>query len=574
MFAGMFIREKRTPNSDKVAIQLVDSIRSGTKVKQKIIRHFGFALNDDEKTALRKIASNYKASMLAKNAPALFEKGDLLNKVIEHGQKSIHHTKAIPVNLCDIREEKRIHVGIHQSYGRVYDDIGFTKTLKTPSRKKTSVRLMRDIVMARIANPMSKRSSAIMLEQEYGVKANLGSVYNMMDLIDETVIEKIKTLSYQYSKSLLDEKVNIVFYDCTTLYFESFIEDDLKQNGYSKDGKFNQSQVLLAVMVTQAGLPVGYELYEGSKFEGHTLDKALERLHQQYKIDKLIFVADAALLSAENIQSFKDKNQPFIVGARIKNMSNAWTEKILDIKEYKPLYPKNENDKNNEDADESTFIDINNTQEGTRLIVTHSPKRAAKDRHDREKSIESLTKRIAKSKDPKSLLNNFGYKKFIKIEGDATITTDTEKIKEAQKWDGLHGIITNMDEESTQSLLAHYKGLWQVEETFRISKHDLRMRPIFHWTEKRIKAHIAICFMALMCVRVLEYKVRLQYKKLSPEVLRYELEKLQVSILIDQSTQKQYVLPSKASQHARKILQLLGHRWGETPYHIPTKAQK
>ena len=335
MFAPMFIREKRTPNSDKVAVQLVDSIRTGSKVKQKIIRHFGFALNEDEKTALRKIASNYKASLLDKNAPALFEKGDLLNKVIEHGQKSIHHTKAIPVNLCDIREEKRIHVGIHQSYGRVYDDIGFTKTLKTPSRKKTSVRLMRDIVMARIANPMSKRSSALMLEQEYGVTANLGSVYNMMDLIDETVIEKIKALSYQYSKSLLDEKVNIVFYDCTTPYFESFVEDDLKQNGYSKDGKFNQSQILLAVMVTQAGLPVGYELYEGSKFEGYTLDDALKRLHEQYKIDKLIFVADAALLSTENIQSFKDKNQPFIVGARIKNMNHAWTEKILDLKDYK-----------------------------------------------------------------------------------------------------------------------------------------------------------------------------------------------------------------------------------------------
>lgn len=559
----MFIRKKRTPNSTKTAIQLVDNLRQGKKVKQKIIRHFGYAMNEEEVTGLMKIAHAYQESLLSVKMPTVFERGDLHNTVVEQGDKALNQIKPLHVNLRDIKEIKRLHVGIHQSYGRIFDSIGFHKIVKTPSRKKTSVRLMRDIVMARIINPMSKRGSVMMLEEEYGIRANLNSVYNMMDLVDNSAIDKIKQLSYQYSKNLLDEKINIVFYDCTTLYFESFTEDELKENGYSKDGKFNQSQVLLAVMVTQYGLPIGYELYEGSKFEGHTLDKALERLHQQYKIDKLIFVADAALLSTDNIQSFKEKKQPFIVGARIKNVNKELTAKILGKETYLPLYGEQTPD------DDRTFINIVN-EDGTRLIVTHSNKRAKKDKHDREKAIESLSKRIAKSTDPKSLINNFGYKKFIRIEGNATIGTDLEKIKEAERWDGLHGIMTNIQDESATMLLAHYKGLWQVEETFRISKHDLRMRPIFHWTPKRIKAHIALCFMALMCVRVLEHRVRLQYKKLSPEVIRYELDTLQVSILLDQSTRKKYALPSQASQHARKILQLTGCKWNDTPYLLKT----
>lgn len=563
----MFIRIKKTPNSPKTAVQLVESIREGKMIKQKLVRHFGYALNEPEIEALKKIAFHYKTELEEKSLPSLFSKQDLPAVLEKAAQKSEEDTSPLPVNLRDIREHKRVCVGIHQCYGRLFDQIGFGATIKNPLRRKASVQLLRNIVMARIAKPVSKRSSTQMLEQEYGVSIDLNAVYRMMDYVDDQAIAKTKQFSYNYTKTLLDEKVNIIFYDCTTLYFESFTEDELKQNGYSKDGKFNQSQVLLALMVTQAGLPIGYELYEGSKFEGHTLDNALTQLHGQYKIDKLIFVADAALLSNENIARFQQSKQPFMVGARLKNVSKALTEKILDKTVYKELYDKDQQ----LTTEQTTFLDIKTEEHpNLRLIVTYSPKRAAKDKHDREKAIESLKKRIAKSKNPASLLNNFGYKKFVKIEGKATLVTDEAKIADAQKWDGLHGVITNIEQvdQTPQTLLQHYKGLWQVEETFRISKHDLRMRPVFHWTQKRIKAHIAICFMALMCIRVMEYKVRLQYKKLSPAAIRNELLRLQTSILKDHKTKKQYALPSAASQHTKKIYQVLGLKWNDTPFQI------
>lgn len=560
---AMYIRIKRTPNSPKMAIQLVESVREGKAIRQRLVRHFGYALNEEEAEGLKKLALLYKTDLENKSLPKLFARDSLISQVEAQSQKALQDDSPLPVNLRDIKEERRICVGIHQCFGRLFDQIGYGTVIKNPLRRKASVQALRNMVMARIVKPASKRSSSQMLEQGYGVETDLNTIYRMMDYLDDTAIQRTKDLTYKYTKKLLDEKVNIIFYDCTTLYFESFVEDDLKQYGYSKDGKFNQSQVLLAVMVTQYGMPVGYQLYPGSKFEGHTLDDALGQLHQQYKIANIIFVADAALLSTENITRFAEKKQPFIVGARIKNLNQELTQKVLDKESYQPLY-----DNTDEDADETTFIDIPMEDAGLRLIVTYSPKRAAKDKHDRQKAVDSLQKRLANSDNPASLISNFGYKKYVQVDSKAKVQLDELKIAQAEKWDGLHGVLTNIpkSESSAKAVLHHYKGLWQVEETFRISKHDLRFRPIFHWTENRINAHVAICFMALACIRAMEHIVRLQYKKMSPAAIRNELMHLQTSILKDTRTGISYALPSRATQPAKKIYQIMGLKWNDTPY--------
>jgi transposase len=387
----------------------------------------------------------------------------------------------------------------------------------------------------------------------------------MMDLLDDTSIETMQRICYEHTFGLVGGQVDVIFYDCTTLYFESFTEDELKANGYSKDGKFNQAQVLLALLVTTEGLPVGYELYPGSTFEGNTLEEALKKLRLKYKIEKVVFVADAAMLSEKNIAFLHAQGQPFMVGARIRNLSKAITAKILEKNRYGSLSTEAQTE------DGLTYQDIE--MQGVpalRLIVTHSPLRAAKDQHDREKAIEQVTNRLKRSKNIKSLMSNYGYKKFVKVKGESTIALNEEKIKAEAQWDGLHGIITNMKEAAVGDVLKQYKGLWQIEETFRISKHDLRMRPIFHWTPRRIKAHIALCYMALVCVRTLEYKVHHQYRKMSPEAIRRSLDQLEASILKDVTTHKQYLLPAQATQDAKKIYQILGLKWHETPFLIPS----
>ena len=118
-------------------------------------------------------------------------------------------------------------------------------------------------------------------------------------------------------------------------------------------------------------------------------------------------------------------------------------------------------------------------------------------------------------------------------------------------------IITNNSELTDEEIISQYANLWQVEESFRITKHDLKIRPIYHWKPSRVKAHLAISFMAYTLVRYLEYRVRLQYKKLSPEKIRQILLGVQTSILYDTATDKKFAMPSKVSDDAKKIYKLM-----------------
>ncbi len=557
----MFVRRKTSKNSPKIAIQLVENIRVGNKVKQKIVRHFGTALDEKEAKVLIQLAEVYKAQLQEQSAQLqLFEKStfDTIEKLTESASKQ--QPERLDVNLKNIVEEKRITTGIHQVFGKIFDKVGFNDVLKRPSNKKSSVRLLKNVVIGRIAEPSSKRSTARMLSEEYGINTQLTSIYRMMDFIDDEVIEKIQQKTYSYTRQLRGEELDVVFYDCTSLYFESFKQEGLMQNGYSKDGKFNQAQIILSILVTKQGLPVGYQVYSGNTFEGNTLEDAVELIKKKYKIGEVIFVADSGLISHKNTQELHQNNVSFIMGARIKNQDKEITEQILDELNYKLI-----NNKQYENGLKYKQIPLN---EYLTMTVTYSPKRAEKDKYDRETAIEKLKKKLNKSKNPKGLLSNFGYKKFIKIQGEADLEIDEEKLKEAEKWDGLKGIVSNTKNLTPLQQITHYAGLWQVEETFRISKHDVKMRPIYHWTDRRIKAHIAICFMALSCMRFAEYEVAARYKKISPAEIRRQLKQVQTSILKDKSTGKLYALPSKIQEDAYKILRLYDIKHITTPYEI------
>ena len=124
-------------------------------------------------------------------------------------------------------------------------------------------------------------------------------------------------------------KIDLIFFDATTLYFESFTEDELKQNGFSKDHKFGQPQVLLALMVTEQGIPIGYEVFPGSTYEGHTLIPMLESIKERYNLGKVVFVADSGLLNAANLQAMEDSGFKYIVGVRLRKMKPAFRNESL-----------------------------------------------------------------------------------------------------------------------------------------------------------------------------------------------------------------------------------------------------
>jgi transposase len=531
------------------------------KVHQKKLRHIATVL-PNEVESFKAMAEHIKAEMEHERLPKLFPPQTLAEMVISSRNASLKDDTPLPVNLRKMREEKRIVTGIHDIYGDLYDSIGFSRIFTSCPVSRP---VMKDIVMARLAKPCSKRSSCEMLERDFGISIPLEKIYRMMDTLTDERINEVQEICWAHTIELFSEEIKVMFYDCTTLYFESFTEDELRQFGYSKDHKFNQGQVVLALMVTNEGLPVGYDVFAGNMNEGKTFKYAIERIKTRYHVQKVVVVADSGLLSKENIALLEQENLEYILGARLKSLSVAWQNKILDNTDYKKI-TKNKD-----------LLRITNYtySEKRRLIVTHSVKRAEKDRNDREKAVEKLYQKLKESKKPQSLISNFGYKKYILLKGDTQVEVDKEKMEREALWDGLHGVFTNIKEKDMkiEEVLEQYHGLWQVEDSFRISKHDLRMRPVFHWSSHRIRAHIAICYVAFALIRFLQYKIKQQTKEnFSAERISEELYRIQESILRDTRNNNRYVLPSKPSDDALKIYEAMNKTRNVVPFKLTTEV--
>lgn len=558
----MFVRTKKSLETNNTAIQIVENLRVDGTTKQRVIRHIGTASTDKDISRLKQIAETVKNELESKS---LYQ-----SKINISGQygRSIGKTKPVSdketVHIVRLEETNRTILGIHDVYGYIYDLLEFTNPFSRPARRELSAKILREIVLCRIAYPSSKRGAVEKLNDAFGVSLNLDRVYQMMDKIDDVFCNRIQERALAATLRLIGAKLKILFYDATTLYFESFTEDGLKQNGYSKDMKFNQPQILLALFVTTDGLPVGYELFPGATYEGHTLRPVLEKLKKRYQIDEMIFVADRGMLSNDNLRYLEENNIPYIVGARLRSLSEnrqkeilAWGAEVKKIEQEKGQN-KEEDLETIDKTESSSYTNSIEINASKRIILSYQKKHAEKDRHDREKSILKLQQKLAKSSNPKNVISNYGYQKYLLIDGEATLRINEEKLNNEMNWDGLSGVYTNQTKLNDTEILSHYRSLWQIEESFRINKHDLSIRPIYHWTPRRVTAHIAISFMAFACVRHLEYRVKMQYKKLSPEVIRQELLKVQAEIIKDNATGKRYLLPSKISQEAKQLYRIIG----------------
>jgi transposase len=561
----MFVRIKTTPNSPRKSIQIVESRRVDGKIKQRIVRHVGIAMNEDELRRLEELAEHIKSKMEHEIQPALFSPETMAEMAIDARRHSKEDDTPLPVDIKKLREQQRVSIGVHDVCGELYNELGFDTLFSV--RKQASRKNLHHITMARVANPSSKKASVEDLSNNFGIELNLQSVYRMMDSIDDIFINKINKLAWDNARSILNENITCTLYDCTTLYFESFTEDELKRNGYSKDLKFNQPQVMLGLLSTSEGLPLGYELFPGNQYEGHTLLTIFEKLKKQYGVKRIIFVADSAMLNKVNLEMLeakKDENGDnidfeYIVGARLRGLSEKMQEKVLETSQYSK---STSNLKHYEKVREFEH------GKGRRLIVSHSLQLSEKNRHDREKSIAKIKAKLEKTKNPKDAMSNFGYKKYLKVEGEAKLVLNETVISEASKWDGLHGVVSNVHDMSKEEILSHYHSLWNIEACFRVSKHDLKIRPIYHWTPQKIKAHIAICFMSLVIIQHLAYRTKLRFESMSAEMIRKELSSVQISILKHIVTNTYYGVPSRISENAKKLYTVMGLDINNIPFKI------
>jgi transposase len=349
--------------------------------------------------------------------------------------------------------------------------------------------IFRQLVIARLSQPMSKAATVEYLKSHFDEDAQLHRIYRYLDKLYNTQQEKIQQISVEHTQRILGGKIGLLFYDVTTLYFEADYGDEFRETGFSKDGKHSQPQVVLGLLVSKDGYPLSYSVFNGSQYEGRTMLPVVEDFVQRFKLDDFIVVADSGLMSQSNIALLESGNYKYIIGARIKNESNELKKWILSLTKQ-----------------DGKFYE---TRKGlARLIVGYSDNRAKKDRHNRDKGVKRLEKAYRSGNITKENINKRGYNKFLEISDNVKVAINQEKIKQDEKWDGLKGYLTNTDLPAKE-VNEQYNGLWSIERAFRITKGTLEMRPMFHFTPKRIEAHVCICFVAYKLYKELERIIKM-----------------------------------------------------------------
>lgn len=350
--------------------------------------------------------------------------------------------------------------GFHRFFGHIYDLIGFPQSF------------LRDLVIARIVYPRSKLATARYLTNKLGIPASKDKIYRFMDSLSKS---KLTKTAYEFVKRK-NKGISLIFYDVTTLYFEIEKEDKLREKGYSKDHRHDIPQILIGLFVDKDGYPFDYGLFKGKTFEGHTFQTAIKSLLKKYCFDKLTVVADAGMLSKDNLFFLNSFNLGYIVGAKLKNLSNKLTEKI-----------------HSHDFNSKPFYQIKHNKK--RLVVHFSQKRAKKHKANRKRIIEKLKLKLA-------LNQTVIYRsKYLSVDKPGkAVGIDQDKIKADAKFDGLKGYFTNTSLPA-RTIIKQYRNLWQVEKAFRMSKSDLKERPVYHQKQKRIKTHLLLCFCSLLVMK-------------------------------------------------------------------------
>jgi len=452
----------------------------------------------------------------------------------------------------EIVELDRFNYGYKQIYEKALLHYGLIAVIERINRKSKITFSLLDCVLLmlleRLQDPCSKLKSFHQQAEYLQLpKVELHHIYRSLDVLAK-YSEVIQYQIYQTGRNLFNSKLDVVFYDVTTFYFQSAVEKDeqLRQMGFGKDGKIGKTQILFSMMIDKDKNPIGYQIFKGDTYEGHTFEQALATLKGKYNIDKVIVVADRGMLSKSNIEKTVSRGYDYIIGERLKSLSTEaksyFTQKSNYVKQW--VYLDNQKDK--------IAVDYTTLEVGDKTIIcTYSEKRAKKDKHDRLEKIEKA-KRLLKTP---SKLKNKAYRYFLKANNTEQYHLDEQKIAQAAKYDGLIAISTNTVLDPTK-ILDQYKQLYKIEQSFRTFKSHLEVRPMFHWTDMRIAGHICLCYIALTMQNWVINKVNKKGHHITEQSLRKTLDLMQVSEI--QNNGNNFFIRSKQSSSQVTIQKALG----------------
>ena len=539
---GLRVRKKKN-QSGSISVQIVDRTNRGYKVVETL------GCSDDE-TEIDKL-----------HQKAILRINDLSQNLFSKSLDETSEKLLLKKLLSKLTTQDFIPIGDELIFGKIFNNIGCNNlfnNVKSIRKQEDKNFLFKSLVISRLLYPGSKLELINYLSYFKNIDITSDKIYRFLDtLYQDEIKSRIETCVFEHTKRVMNGEIIVTFYDVTTLYFESESEDDLRRVGFSKEGKIARPQIQLGLFTTLEGYPLSFEVYEGNKYEGHTLIDVLKKFQDRFQLDKKpIVVADRGMLNNDNIAYLENNNYKYILAYKIKNISNDLKEEIKNLTfiddnvthniEFKKVIPfADENDK-------KQTIHVNQ-----RLVLSYSTQRAKKDKYNRNKAIQRLENKIKSSKTiTKKDLKLSYYAKYIDLDDNnskITFNINNQKIIEDEKLDGIKGFVTNDFTLTANEIIEHYNNQYEVERAFRIYKTDLKIRPIYHRLETRIKAHILISFVSYAIYKEFDRKLKINDVKFnfSQKLLRKIIEHLIALKIGDE------IIPINPSEIQKQILDIL-----------------
>ncbi len=526
----MYLRISTRKRNGKTykSLRLVESYRvkteEGIKIRQRILANFGNLDRFTEKD-IDNIFSGL-CRIFGRPLPENTSSAPTADEALEYGQ--IHALLHLWKELKWAQEIQRASRG-----SRVTFDL--EQHIKT-------------LVLNRLCDPCSKLALLDWLEQVYipGVNRE-GMRYEHLLRAMDWLIEHKEELERRFTEralGLFKQDLRVVFYDCTSVYFQGHEGDeDFRKFGYSRDKRKDRPQVVVGLVMTKDGLPVAHYTFPGNTADKSTFRGVIQDLRQRWGVERCVVVADRGMLTEVNLSELEAGGFGYVLSLNMKQ-HKAFLRALPRLKkgleaEWEERYGKEE------EAERSRDVYREQALEGLRLVVAYNPARAEHSRRLRERLCEAAEEAIfgwiekLNAQDRGMLFRGRGltdqgvllkthdllkrkgirsyYRVFLDEKGYVRCHKNRKVWNRAERLDGILAVITTEKELTPKEVIEQYKDLQDVERGFRTLKSSLEIRPVYHWTERRIRAHVFLCVMALQMQRAMRTRLRRNGSRFSPE---------------------------------------------------------
>jgi transposase len=511
----MYVKPSRN-KAGRVYLSIVQGYRDDKgKVRNKVVRKLGYLDElekeyDDPVTHFKTVAKQMTLDQTCAKVRTMELDG---NKQLERGAAN------------------RKNYG-HVVFSKIYHELEIDRFLKNARRHKNfefnTDAIMRLLVFTRLLYPGSKRAAVLDKERFFdNFKFSLDDVYGALTHFDKINGMLQKHLHEKVTQTY-GRETNLVYYDVTNYYFEIDKQDELRKNGASKEHR-KDPIVQMGLLLDTNGLPISYKLFPGNTHDSQTLMPVLTEIKKNFGVQRIIAVADKGLNSGDNIAYNTALGDGYIYSKSVRGASEEFKKWVLDESGYRQISDKYKL-KSKTVPDAQIYLTVKQAEKKKtkkkidveqKWIAFYSEKYALRIKHQREEAIAKALKMI---ENPTKYRRSFdygaaGYIENLKIDKDTgeivnigdVLVLNKQKIEQEAKYDGYYAIVTSELDDDDAHIIDTYRGLWRIEESFKVTKSVLGARPVYLRTEEHINAHFLICFVALLIARITEMRLGGKY---------------------------------------------------------------